>query len=80
VNLAYSAEYERFRADVRRFLAEHWGEAGAGPAGESIGDLTGANVRTDARATAFRLLAIERGYLYRHVPRAMAAPTSLPIR
>jgi len=29
VNLAYSAEYERFRADVRRFLAEHWGEAGA---------------------------------------------------
>ena len=69
MNLAYSAEYEGFRADVRRFLAEHWREPGGGAGGDSIGDLTGAHVRTDARATAFRLLAIERGYLYRHVPR-----------
>ncbi|TMA38366.1 MAG: acyl-CoA dehydrogenase [Deltaproteobacteria bacterium] len=68
MNLTYSAEYERFRTDVRRFLAEHWGESG-GAAADTIADLTGASVRTDARATAFRLLAIERGYLYRHVPR-----------
>jgi len=68
VNLAYSAEYERFRTEVRRFLGEHWNEAPSGAA-DSIADLTGAHVRTDARATAFRLLAIERGYLYRHVPR-----------
>src|SRR5262245_17556624 len=31
--------------------------------------MTGSSVRTDARATAFRLKAIERGDLYRHVPR-----------
>src|SRR3989441_1259304 len=68
MNLAYSAEYERFLAEVRRFLAEHWTDPG-GEGSESVGDLTGAHVRTDARATAFRLLAIERGYLYRHVPR-----------
>src|SRR5262252_2395074 len=29
----------------------------------------GAVVRTDERATAFRLKAIERGYLYRHIPK-----------
>jgi len=77
VNLAYSAEYERFRADVRTFLAEHWRES-AGAGAESIGDLTGANVRTDARATAFRLLAIERGYLYRHVPRRYGGAEQAP--
>ena len=68
MNLAYSAEYERFRTEVRRFLVEHWSEPG-GERAASLADLTGAHVRTDARATAFRLLAIERGYLYRHVPR-----------
>jgi len=77
VNLAYSADYERFRADVRTFLAEHWRES-AGAGAESIGDLTGANVRTDARATAFRLLAIERGYLYRHVPRRYGGAEQAP--
>ena len=77
MNLAYSADYERFRADVRTFLAEHWRES-AGAGAESIGDLTGANVRTDARATAFRLLAIERGYLYRHVPRRYGGAEQAP--
>ena len=24
MNLSYSAEYEQYRAEVRRFLAEHW--------------------------------------------------------
>ena len=68
MNLSYSTEYERFRAEVRHFLAEQWSEPG-GERAASLADLTGAHVRTDARATAFRLLAIERGYLYRHVPR-----------
>ena len=34
--------------------------------------MTGA-IPADARATAFRLQAIERGYLYRHVPRRYLA-------
>src|SRR5207253_1690363 len=51
-----------------RDVAVQWSEPG-GERAASLADLTGAHVRTDARATAFRLLAIERGYLYRHVPR-----------
>jgi alkylation response protein AidB-like acyl-CoA dehydrogenase len=71
VNLSYSAEYEQFRAEVRQFLAENWTEAdrAAAPTGDSAADLMGGNIRTDERATAFRLKAIERGYLYRHIPR-----------
>src|SRR5207302_763698 len=41
-------------------------------------DLTGASVRTAARATAFRLLAIGRGYLYRHVPRRYGGAGQAP--
>ena len=70
MNLAYSAEYEQFRAEVRRFLAEHWSAEDAArqaPADE-MAAVTGA-APVDARATTFRLAAIERGYLYRHVPR-----------
>src|SRR2546425_996265 len=77
MNLAYSAEYERFLAEVRRFLAEHWTDPG-GEGAESLADLTGAHVRTDARATAFRLLAIERGSLYRHVPRRYGGSEQRP--
>jgi alkylation response protein AidB-like acyl-CoA dehydrogenase len=71
VNLSYSAEYEQFRAEVRQFLAENWTEAdrASAPSGNSAADLMGGNIRTDERATTFRLKAIERGYLYRHVPR-----------
>jgi alkylation response protein AidB-like acyl-CoA dehydrogenase len=71
VNLSYSAEYERFREDVRSFLAEHWTaeDAAASPDADSVAAMTGALVRTDERATAFRKAAIGRGYLYRHVPR-----------
>jgi alkylation response protein AidB-like acyl-CoA dehydrogenase len=70
MNLSYSAEYEQFRSEVRRFLAEHWtAEDAAGePDPDSAAAFMGA-ARTDDRATAFRLQAIERGYLYRHVPR-----------
>ena len=70
MNLSYSTEYEQFRAEVRRFLAEHWTaeDAASQPDTDTVAAMTGA-VRVDDRATAFRLQAIERGYLYRHVPR-----------
>jgi alkylation response protein AidB-like acyl-CoA dehydrogenase len=71
VNLSYSAEYERYREEVRAFLASHWTseDAASGPDPDSVAAMTGASVRTDDRATTFRRAAIERGYLYRHVPR-----------
>jgi len=70
VNLEYSAEYKDFRAQVRRFLAEHWSreDAARQPDPDGMAAFAGA-VPLDERATAFRLKAIERGYLYRHVPR-----------
>jgi alkylation response protein AidB-like acyl-CoA dehydrogenase len=70
VNLEYSAEYEQFRAEVRRFLAEHWSpeDAARQPAADELAAVTG-TAPVDERAGAFRLAAIERGYLYRHVPR-----------
>jgi len=71
VNLSWSPEYEQFRDQVRAFLAAEWTDEdrAAGPEPEGVGAFTGASVRVDERATAFRLQAIERGYLYRHVPR-----------
>jgi alkylation response protein AidB-like acyl-CoA dehydrogenase len=71
VNLSYSAEYERYREEVRAFLASHWtlADAASAPDPDSVAAMTGASVRTDDRATTFRRAAIERGYLYRHVPR-----------
>ncbi|TMA50140.1 MAG: acyl-CoA dehydrogenase [Deltaproteobacteria bacterium] len=71
MNLSYSAEYEQFRAEVRRFLAEHWTpeDAAATVSDPSSVATLGGAVRTDSRATTFRLKAIERAYLYRHVPR-----------
>ena len=71
MDLTYSAEYEEFRAELRRFLAEHWTDAdrAACPPPDGQAALMGAVIRTDERATAFRLGAIERGYLYRAVPR-----------
>jgi len=70
VNLSFSAEYEAFRDEVRRFLEEHWTDAdrASNPAGVDEMSL-GAVIRNDARATAFRKLAISRGYLYRHIPK-----------
>src|SRR6185436_20761569 len=69
-NLAYSADFEQFRAEVRRFLAEHWSpeDAARQPDADGMAAYTGV-LTHDERATAFRLQAIERGYLYRHVPR-----------
>lgn len=72
MDLSYSAEYERFRAEVRAFLDSHWTEAdrNSSPPPDGQAALMGQAVRTDERATTFRLQAIERGYLYRHVPKA----------
>ena len=71
MNLSYSTEYEEFRAEVRRFLAEHWRPDEPTPESDpnSVAAAMGAVVRTDDAATAFRRQAIERGYLYRSVPR-----------
>ncbi len=71
MDLSYSAEYEKFRAEVQQFLQENWTkeDAESGPPPEGQASLMGAVQRTDERATQFRLQAIERGYLYRHVPK-----------
>jgi alkylation response protein AidB-like acyl-CoA dehydrogenase len=70
MNLAYSAEYEAFRAEVRAFLEQNWRDEPA-EAGDpnSIAAAMGGIVRTDEKATAFRKAAIARGYLYRSVPK-----------
>jgi len=71
MDLSYSAEYEGFRAEVQQFLKESWTreDAESGPPPEGQAAMMGAVQRTDERATQFRLKAIERGYLYRHVPK-----------
>jgi alkylation response protein AidB-like acyl-CoA dehydrogenase len=71
MDLSYSAEYERFREEVRSFLKDHWTDAdrASTPPPEGQAQLLGAVVRVDDRATEFRLRAIDRGLLYRHVPR-----------
>jgi alkylation response protein AidB-like acyl-CoA dehydrogenase len=70
VNLSYSAEYEQFRSEVRAFLAQHWSaeDAARQPDLDGMATVIGGG-KPDERTTAFRLKAIERGYLYRHVPR-----------
>jgi len=58
VNLAFSPEHEKFREEVRGFLREHWPERDP--------EAPLASRETEA---AFRRKAVERGYVYRHVPR-----------
>jgi alkylation response protein AidB-like acyl-CoA dehydrogenase len=71
VNLSYSEEYERFRAEVRAFLRESWTDQdrAGDPSADEVAASLGSAVRTDGRATEFRKKAIDRGYLYRHIPR-----------
>jgi alkylation response protein AidB-like acyl-CoA dehydrogenase len=71
MDLSFSAEYQAFRAEVQEFLDENWTDADRRSSPEPTGQaaIVGAIMRTDDRATAFRLEAIERGYLYRHVPK-----------
>src|SRR5689334_11495043 len=72
MDLSYSEEYERFRVEVKQFLDENWTDAdrNSSPPPDGQAALMGAVVRTDDRATEFRLKAIEHGYLYRGLPRA----------
>lgn len=58
MDLAYTPEYDLFREEVRKFLAQQW------PAGRPSRE------ERPALERAFRLKAIEAGYLYRSVPRA----------
>jgi alkylation response protein AidB-like acyl-CoA dehydrogenase len=71
MDLSYSAEYEQFRREVREFLQSNWTDAdrNSAPPPDPRSISFGSLMRTDERATAFRLKAIERGYLYRHVPK-----------
>jgi alkylation response protein AidB-like acyl-CoA dehydrogenase len=80
MDLSYSEEYEKFRAEVRTFVREHWTDAdrNCGPAPDQRAMMMGAVIRTDDRATAFRLKAIERGYLYRYVPKRYGGGESPP--
>ena len=78
MDLSYSAEYERFRAESRAFLDKHWTDEDRARARRGAGDRR--DPHRPPRETAFRSQAIARGYLYRHVPRATAAASSRPIR
>ena len=57
MDLSYGAEAEAFRTEVRQFLAEGWQPS----------DLRGSELKDFVRS--FRRAAVERGYLYRSVPR-----------
>ena len=71
MDLSFSPAYEQFRQEVRQFLKANWTEEdiNSAPPPDPRSVSFGTIIRTDERATAFRLKAIERGYLYRHVPR-----------
>jgi alkylation response protein AidB-like acyl-CoA dehydrogenase len=71
MDLSYSAEYEAFRKEVQAFLRKNWTEDDKknAPPPDQRAAMMGASIRTDDCATRFRVKAIERGYLYRHVPR-----------
>lgn len=72
MNLRYSAEYEKFRTEVQEFLRANWTEEDANsapPPANATAMAMGLGLRTDERATAFRIKAIDRGYLYRGVPK-----------
>lgn len=65
MNLGFDASYEAFREEVRTFLGDAWL---AGPKGQATPDAE----------RAFRRLAVERGYLYRSVPRAYGGSEQAP--
>jgi len=71
MDLTYSAEYEQFRAEVQEFLKQSWtdDDRNSAPPPDPRAMSLGFQVRCDAVATRFRLQAIERGYLYRHIPK-----------
>ncbi len=70
MNLAFTEDYERFRAEVRQFLADNWTDEDRASNPPGMDEMsTGVVIRTDERATAFRRLAVSRGYLYRGIPK-----------
>jgi alkylation response protein AidB-like acyl-CoA dehydrogenase len=58
MDLSYSEEYERFRAEVQAFLNQHWP-----PQGEE------AELSFEEKCARFRERAIAAGYLARSIPR-----------
>ncbi len=65
MDLSYSPEYEQYRIELREFLAAYW------PVRDHAG--------TPAEATAeFQRRAIEREYLFRHVPRKYGGSEQAP--
>jgi alkylation response protein AidB-like acyl-CoA dehydrogenase len=60
MDLSYGPAYEAFRAELRRFLEEHRGEAPRLGFGEGL--------LTDTKAAPWQRLLIERGYAARTVP------------
>jgi len=67
MDLSYGAEYEAFRGEVCEFLEASWPPAGTAterPSREQIAD--------------FRQQAVERGYLYRNVPRRYGGSEQAP--
>lgn len=71
MDLSYSEENEAFRAGVQQFLTAHWTDADRkqNPPFKGHTWLVNAVARMDEAATAFRLKAIDHGYLYRNVPK-----------
>jgi alkylation response protein AidB-like acyl-CoA dehydrogenase len=69
MDLSYSPEYEAFRAEVARFLEENWSEEDKAELAGNAERIIGSIAKPGPRVTAFRLKAIEAGYLYRSVTR-----------
>lgn len=64
MDLSYGEEHQRFRAEVRAFLAAHWPPHNGKP--------------TSADIKAFRQLAVDAGYLYRGIPREFGGSEQAP--
>jgi alkylation response protein AidB-like acyl-CoA dehydrogenase len=67
MDLRFGEEYERFRDEVKRFLAEGWPLRGAEAA-----------LPRARQESLFRGRAIERGYVYRDIPRAYGGSEQPP--
>jgi alkylation response protein AidB-like acyl-CoA dehydrogenase len=64
MDLELGSEYEAFRQEVAAFLAAHWPPA--------------RDADAKAAASAFRQRAVERGYLYRAIPKAYGGSEQAP--
>lgn len=67
MDLVYGAEYEAFRAEVRGFLTDAW-----------VPNSTLVKGEKRAAEAKFRQQAIERGYLYRAIPRQYGGSEQAP--